>query len=147
MSEPELIVRDDPTPQEVDYLEARLYEFNSNATGIHDGLGLAVFADDADGRRVAGACGHTWGGCCEIRQVWVDEKMRGRGLGRRLLEAVEREARRRGATQIVLSTHSFQAPDFYRKLGFELLFTVDDDPTGHANLLMRKRLVLDEPRP
>jgi GNAT superfamily N-acetyltransferase len=137
---PELVVRTDPTPSEIDFLEQRLYEFNRQATGIRDGLGLAIFAHDERGDVIAGLCGSTWGGCCEIRQVWVRESARRAGLGRCLLEKAESEARRRGCFQIMLGTHSFQAPDFYRKLGFELVATIDDQPRGHAHLLMRKRL-------
>ena len=89
---------------------------------------------------VAGICGNTWGGTCELRQLWVEESRRGRGLGTKLLQAAEQEARRRGCTQIVLMTFSFQAPAFYRKNGFDLVAAVDAHPRGHHNFLMRKRL-------
>jgi GNAT superfamily N-acetyltransferase len=92
MVSPELVMRTDPTPAEIDFLEDRLYEFNSKATGIVDALGLVVFGRDAQGEVVAGLCGHTWGGCCEIRQLWVHEMHRGQGIGRRLLEVAETEA-------------------------------------------------------
>ena len=36
MATPELVMRTDPTPAEIDFLEDRLYEFNSQATGIVD---------------------------------------------------------------------------------------------------------------
>ena len=140
MANPELVMRTDPTPAEIAFLEDRLYEFNSKATGIVDALDLAVFGHDAQGEIVAGLCGHTWGGCCEIRQVWVDEQNRGQGIGRRLLEVAEAEARRRGCVQIVLATHSFQAPGFYRKLGFELVDRLPDYPRGHEHLRLRKVL-------
>src|SRR4029079_6664110 len=90
-------------------LEDRIYEFNSSITHIADGELLAFFVRDCD-RIVAGICGNTWGGTCELRQFWVDESRRGQGLGTKLFEAAEQEARRRGCTQIVLMTFSFQAP-------------------------------------
>src|SRR5262245_35176728 len=129
----------DPTPDEVQYLEDRIYEYNSKATHIADGELLAFFVREHD-RIVGGICGNTWGGTCELRQFWVDESLRHRGLGTRLFQAAEREARRRRCTQIVLMTFSFQAPAFYERHGFEVVATIDDHPRGHTNLLMRKHL-------
>ena len=37
MRTPELVITTEPTPGELQYLEHRLYEFNSTATGITDG--------------------------------------------------------------------------------------------------------------
>jgi ribosomal protein S18 acetylase RimI-like enzyme len=140
MATTELIMGMDPTLAEIDFLEDRLYEFNSQATGIFGALSISVVGRDAQGEIVAGLCGHTWGRCCEIRQVWVHEKHRGQGLGRRLLELTETEARRRECFQIVLSTYSFQAPEFYRKLGFEIVASLHDYPLGHQHLQLRKFL-------
>jgi len=127
-------------PGEVQYLEDRLYEFNRAATGIADGEWLAIFVRDEADRIAAGICGNTWGGCLEVRQFWVEEARRNQGLGTRLLEAAEQEARRRGCRQIVLMTFSFQAPEFYARHGFEVVSVVDDHPRGHKNMLLRKRL-------
>jgi GNAT superfamily N-acetyltransferase len=136
----EFVVETDPTPEQVQYLEDRLYEFNSSVTRITDGKGLAIFVREDAERLVAGICGHTWGGYCEIRQFWVEESQRGRGWGTRLLEAAEHEARRRGCRQMFLMTFTFQAPAFYTKRGFETVARVEDYPRGHQNLLLRKRL-------
>jgi GNAT superfamily N-acetyltransferase len=127
-----------PTPDDVQYLEDRIYEFNSSVTGIGDGELFSFFVHEGD-RIVAGICGNTWGGTCEVRQFWVEESHRHCGLGTKLLQATEQEARRRGCTQIILMTFSFQAPGFYRKHGFEVVATIDDHPRGHQNVLMRKR--------
>ena len=129
----------DPSPADVQYLEDRIYEFNENTTGITGGEWLSFFEREND-RIVAGICGNTWGGTCELRQFWVEESQRGRGLGTKLYEAAEREARRRGCTQIVLMTFSFQAPAFYERNGFHIVATIDNHPRGHQNLLMRKSL-------
>jgi GNAT superfamily N-acetyltransferase len=136
----ELVINAEPTPQEVQYLEDRLYEFNSSATGITDGEWLAIFVKNEEGEIVAGICGNTWGGCLEIRQFWVEEARRKQGLGTTLLGAAEQEARRRGCRQILLMTFTFQAPVFYAQHGFEVIAVVDDHPHGHKNLLLRKRL-------
>jgi N-acetylglutamate synthase-like GNAT family acetyltransferase len=61
-------------------------------------------------------------------------------LGTRLLAAAEQEARRRGCQQVLLMTFSFQSPDFYARHGFDVVAVVDDQPRGHKNMLLRKRL-------
>jgi ribosomal protein S18 acetylase RimI-like enzyme len=136
----ELVVDPEPRPEDAQYLEDRLYEFNAGMTGIRDGRTLGIFLRDESGGIVAGAAGHTWGGTCELKQVWVAASARGRGLGRRLMAAAEAEAVRRGCRQLVLSTHSFQAPGFYRRLGFEVMAELPDYPRGHSHLVLRKRL-------
>jgi GNAT superfamily N-acetyltransferase len=140
MTASELLVETHPGQEQVQYLEDRLYEFNSGVTGIADGEWLAIFVRDDTGRITAGISGNTWGGCCEIRQFWVEESRRGRGWGTRLLAAAEQEARRRSCSQILLMTFSFQAPEFYARHGFTTLATVDGYSQGHQNLLMRKHL-------
>jgi ribosomal protein S18 acetylase RimI-like enzyme len=131
---------EEPTVRDIEYLEDRLYEFNRAATGITDGRGLGVFLRDEEQRIVAAAAGHTWGGACELRQVWVAESLRGRGVGRRLLAEAEAEAVRRGCDQLVLTTHSFQARGFYEKLGFTVVSEVPDYPRGHSQLVLAKPL-------
>ena len=89
---------------------------------------------------IAGINGHTWGGCCEITHVWVHERYRGQGLGRALLHAAESEAVRRGCEQVVLLTHSFQAPRFYEHLGYDRKYEIEGRPRGYADIVYVKRL-------
>ena len=127
--------------RELDALLAeRIYEFNSKATGYADGRLLAgSIRNDAD-EVVAGFSGHTWGGCCVIANIWVHERHRGRGLGKALIQAAEAEAWRRGCTQVVLLTHSFQAPQFYEHHGYERKYAIDGYPKGHADIVYVKLL-------
>ena len=81
MSTSELVINTEPTPDQVQYREDRIYEFNSGATGITDGEWLAIFVKDERGRIVAGICGKTWGGCLEIPQLWVEEARENTGWG------------------------------------------------------------------
>jgi GNAT superfamily N-acetyltransferase len=138
--EPALTVVDDVARDDVHFLGDRLYEYNMEATGYRDGRELGIFVRDDAGRITAGLYGWTWGGACFIDKLWIDRASRRRGLGTRLMHAAEAEARARGAGQMLLATHSFQAPDFYAKLGFERIARLDDYPKGHADIFLRKTL-------
>jgi GNAT superfamily N-acetyltransferase len=135
-----ILFTDEPSPRDVERLEDEVNRFNYATTGFHDGRWLAAFLRDAEGRLRAGLAGHTWGGCCEIRFLWVREAERRGGLGSALLLGAEREARARGCDQVVLSTHSFQAPGFYRLHGYAEVGRADGYPRGHAQIFLRKRL-------
>ena len=122
------------------FLVDRIYEFNANATGYFDGKLLGGQVRDASGEVIAAFNGHTWGGCCTISHLWVHESHRGFGLGRQLLRAAEAEAVQRRCEQVVLSTHTFQARDFYEWLGYEKHAVIHGNPKGHANATYVKRV-------
>ena len=50
--------------------------------------------------------------------VWVREDARRDGWGGRLLSAAEEVARERGCRQVLVSSFTFQAPEFYRRHGY-----------------------------
>jgi ribosomal protein S18 acetylase RimI-like enzyme len=101
--------------------------------------GQLHFAGYADGRPVACAV-LQWvaPGVARMRQVAVRSGFRGRGLGRKLVEAFEREARERGAGKIVL--HARQtAVAFYLKLGYAAVGDVFEE-IGLLHRRMEKSL-------
>ena len=122
------------------FLEQRIYEFNAHVTGYLDGRLLAGRICDEAGDIVAGFSGYTWGGCCELSNVWVHERCRGQGFGTRLLGRAEAEARARGCRQIVVTTHTFQAPGFYERMGFERKYAIDGRPNGFQDVVYVKTL-------
>ena len=88
----------------------------------------------------AGLFGWTWGGCGYIDLLWVREDCRGSGLGTRLLATAEEEIRQRGCDQVALSTHSFQAPGFYARFGYQECGRTPAYPRGHDQVHLVKRL-------
>ena len=120
------------------FLADRIYEFNANSTGFFDGEEFAATIRDSHGRIMAGVSGHTWGGCCQISQLWVHESARQQGVGRSLMLAVENHALSKNCAQIVLSTHGFQAPDFYERLGYIEQARISGYPGGHSRHPLHK---------
>jgi len=127
-------------PPDCDFLVEQINKHNIAATGIDDYRGLTIFVRDEAGAIVAGIEGGTWAGYLQVYNLWVREDLRGQGYGRRLLDAAEREATRRGCTQVLLDTHSFQAPGFYLKCGYEVFGTFEGIGGSHTRYYLRKRL-------
>lgn len=134
-----------PSSEELQFLEERLYEFNSTQTGRDDGQLFAFLVHNEQQEIVAGLSGWTWANACEIRTLWVHPAWRGQGYGRTLLESAEQEAQARGCKVILISSYSFQAPAFYQKCGYQLAGQLNDFPPGHQYCFLVKQLAITEP--
>ena len=77
------------------------------------------------GEVVAGIVAESVCDTVEVHYLFVKESCRGRGLGKKLLQAVEQKAKEAGMKRIRLNTYSFQAPAFYQKNGYRLLLKLD----------------------
>jgi len=67
-------------------------------------------------------CGNTLFDEVHIADLVVADGYRGQGVGRKLLQQVERYFADKGFTHITLTTLGYQAPGFYEKCGFEAEF-------------------------
>ncbi len=90
-------------------------------------------------RMVAGGRGITNMGALEVRGLWVDEHLRGQGIGEKILTAIENEARDRGASRAMLYTYTWQAENFYRRMGY-IEFSRFTYPDGPERIDMKKEL-------
>jgi ribosomal protein S18 acetylase RimI-like enzyme len=123
-------------------VEHGLSEFSNHAAPLHEVQPLSCFVRDASGQVIGGAIGRRWGGLCELQQLWVAESHRGLGLGRSLVGEFERHAASRGCRSLYLETLSYQAPDFYRKLGYTVAWTNTNYPHGILKYYMVKEIGL-----
>ena len=135
-------------PFEIKYLEepawdaigGGLTDFNTRQAGDDKGKNLCFVLQTPEWKIVGGVIGATYWDWLYINLMWVREDLRGRGFGRQLLEKAETEARQRGAKRTYLDTFSFQAPAFYKKLGYEEFGRLEDFPAGHTRYFLVKTL-------
>ncbi|MEM9633566.1 MAG: GNAT family N-acetyltransferase [Pseudomonadota bacterium] len=104
-----------------------------------------------NGGLLAGLTASTSYGWLLIKTLWVDESMRGTGLGRRLVEAAEQKGRELECGNAWLDTSNRDAREFYRNLGYEdfgkLKNGQGDRPSDHRRWFMKKSLVTVGPSP
>mgnify|MGYP000931225230 FL=1 len=89
---------------------------------------LNLYVEDDNGQLLAGLVAETFGNWLEIEYLFVKEDLRGQGIGSKLLQQAESEAKRRNCRYVFANTYQFQAPAFYQKYGYKEVFTLKDYP-------------------
>lgn len=126
--------------EDKDRVREMLGLYNVRLTGFDTYHEMAIFLRDAQERIRGGLLGDTWGGWLHIHILWVEETFRGNGHGIALMRAAEEEATHLGCRNVHLDSYSFQAPDFYRKLGYQEFGRLNDAPLGFEQVFLWKRL-------
>ncbi len=75
-----------------------------------------------------------------IANFFLSERIRGGGVGARLIAEAERHALSLGCHGVWLDTFGWQARPFYEKQGYRAFGGLPDYPTGHSRWFMMKRL-------
>jgi Predicted acetyltransferase len=99
---------------------------------------VQLFLKDRDGRIYGGATGILYRYALFIHVLWISDELRGQGYGSKLLKELEEKVRAKGCRLIHLDTWDFQAPEFYKKQGFELFGTLEGFPEGFKRHYLRK---------
>ena len=133
-------VSDSATPVDLDAIDKGLSEFNEQSADLASVRPLHVVARDERGQLIGGLVGRTWGLCCEILVLWVEKNARQSGIGTTLVRHAETEAARRGCVTVFLETFSFQAPEFYSRLGYKTKHQIDGMPDGICKSYMLRQL-------
>lgn len=131
----------DDTSPDYKYVIDRLKAFNTDGAATpFERRNIRLYAHDDYQEVVAGLFAHVSMHSMVIEIFWVDGFLRGKGLGRQLIEQAENVARSAGAVWSTVETTSFQAKPFYEKQGYEVFAELEDSPIGHTNYWLKKRL-------
>ena len=138
---PMLMLTETPDREAVAAIEDGLKRFNKENAGYSDSRPLAVLVSNQETRQVvAGLLGRTSLGLFFIDLFFLPDDLRGKGLGSRIIQQAEDEARRRGCSAAFLYTISFQAPGFDERHGYRVFGKIDCQPPGTSRMFMTKSL-------
>ena len=101
---------------------------------------LNLYLEDEKGNLMAGLVAETFGNWLEIEYLFVKEELRGQGIGSKLLQRAESEAKKRNCRFAFVNTYQFQAPDFYKRHGYKEVFTLQDYPYTGKRFYSQKDL-------
>ena len=101
---------------------------------------LNLYLEDEKGNLMAGLVAETFGNWLEIEYLFVTEELRGQGIGSKLLQQAENEAKNRNCRFAFVNTYQFQAPDFYKGHGYKEVFTLQDYPYTGKRFYYQKDL-------
>lgn len=123
-------------------LEGLIAHNNAGTGGLYPSprnIALSV-RDESTGKVLGGLTARIGYSRMFIELLYIPQDLRGTGIGRQLMEEAEQVAREAGCLGIWLDTFSFQAPGFYKKLGYHEFGAIADYPPGHTRHFLHKIL-------
>ena len=97
-------------------------------------------AENDEGKIIGVITGRAYYNEVHIGDLIVDEQCRGTGLGSRLVRAVENTYKGKGYDIVTLTTFGFQAPEFYKKLGYTVEFIRECRDPKLSKYFLKKEL-------
>lgn len=126
--------------QQVEQIEEKLTAFDDRfiPQKLEGSIQIGI---EENGKIVAGldACITTFK-ILYVSTMFVEEAYRRRGLGKRLMEEMEKRAMAMGVNTIRLDTFSWQGKEFYEALGYQVAGSYENTLDGYAEYFFVKRL-------
>lgn len=126
--------------QQVEQIEEKLTAFDDRfiPQKLEGSIQIGI---EENGQIVAGldACITTFK-ILYVSTMFVEEAYRRRGLGKRLMEELEKRAMAMGVNTIRLDTFSWQGKEFYEALGYQVAGSYENTLDGYAEYFFVKRL-------
>lgn len=111
-----------PSREDTNFLWEKITEIAITTQGHKEHESFGFFMRDENNQIKGGCNGFIFYGCSHVDQLWVDDKLRGKGYGTELMQAVEDLSRQKNCSFITVNTMHWEALDFYKKLGFYVEF-------------------------
>ena len=130
-----------PSDEDAQAVEQGLRAHNARFFGPRDHRPLSFVLRDADGTVRGGLIAETSRGWLSVDTLWIDEALRGKGWGGRLLDMAEQEAVARGCRRALLDAWDGIAAPFYLHRGYHEVGRIRGGVTGYDYVYLVKELV------
>ncbi|HFK2761790.1 TPA: GNAT family N-acetyltransferase [Enterococcus faecalis] len=124
------------------FLENKIIQHNKSKVSVSTNSRYndrICYAYEKNFKYKAGISIECYWGIMHINYLWVDESLRGKKIGKELLSFAEKLAIDKNCMIIYLETFSFQAPEFYKKNGFEEFGKLNNIPDENSTLYFMKK--------
>jgi GNAT superfamily N-acetyltransferase len=138
------LARIEPNATEANVAAVRepLRRFEASVLPADNPRQVVAFARDSGMDIVGGVIAHTYHRTLIIDDLWVREDLRRQGLGTRLVQCAEDEAKRLDCCMAMTGTfESLGARPFFERIGYRVVSTSRDTPRGHTGYWFHKEFV------
>ena len=127
----------DLTPEDAGVVTSGVIAFGRSQAsgGGAQEISCGLYADE---RLIAGAVGRTEFKRLFISYLWVEESMRGQGIGSDVLRQLEAQALRRGCVDALIETLSDRNAELYERLGYAMMAHIHDYIPGFTRYILIK---------
>jgi GNAT superfamily N-acetyltransferase len=129
-----------PALNDIDIIQKGINQFNNNQLGESPKEFCIYLRDDTNVIH-GGLFGVSFSDSIHIVLMWLDDKLRGKGYGSKLMKAAEDEAIKRNCAYSFVDTFSFQAEGFYRKCGYKPFGTIKHALFDNSRIFLKKSLL------
>jgi ribosomal protein S18 acetylase RimI-like enzyme len=124
-------------------MSTHLRNFNieqSNGRSTNPETSINLTLKNKTGEVVGGIRSRAFYQSLTIDFLWIDKNYQRIGYGKELMQKVEEIAREQGCISANTMTYSFQAPQFYEKLGYKIVGAFVEYPSDIKKFFLEKRL-------
>lgn len=131
--------KENPLDAEINEIRIPLRMYNDQHYKREQKKGIIHACRDENDRLIGGVYGYLFWDWLHIELLWVRERYRDQNIGTELMSRIMNTARNKEVRRFKVDTTSFQALEFYKKLGFEVAGKIQGLPPGHTNYYLQKQ--------
>jgi GNAT superfamily N-acetyltransferase len=142
-----VLITKTPTEEEMKIVEKGLEDYRKQFPNGELDIptpDISLVLKNSNGTIVGGVITSMLTGVMHLEVLWIDEMYRGRGYGKALVLHVENIGKKKGYPASQTWTFSFQAPEFYQRIGYKLVGTFDGYTDGVTEHILRKKFKSDD---